>query len=198
MYFVFNLDKWNDNIDSFLSFLTTKYKKRNRIYLHICSMIKNLQTEQNSNISLQIISTLSHFPFRSIRSKKRKKEREKKPKKKLSGESIRMPLPLATQFSLPTQSLSSKKVNSSSFSLRTALIITPSLSLFPFLDGLVWNPGVSGPSRVQGRSFRVLFRGACTRHHVPRPLLPYVNPLAACDRGRPNGYLTNLAPVTPD
>lgn len=81
MYFVFNLDKWNDNIDSFLSFLTTKYKKRNRIYLHICSMIKNLQTEQNSNISLQIISTLSHFPFRSIRSKKRKKEREKNQKK---------------------------------------------------------------------------------------------------------------------
>lgn len=172
-------------------------KKKSDIFTHLLDDQKSTNRTKFQYISPNNINPFS-FPLSFHQIEKKKERKGKKPKKKLSGESIRMPLPLATQFSLPTQSLSSKKVNSSSFSLRTALIITPSLSLFPFLDGLVWNPGVSGSSRVQGRSFRVLFRGACTRHHVPRPLLPYVNPLAACDRGRPNGYLTNLAPVTPD
>lgn len=80
----------------------------------------------NSNISLQIISTLSHIS--SIPRPEEKKNQKTKKREKLSDESIRTRLLHPRNAISPNAiSLSSKKVNSSSFS-RTVCIITPSHS----------------------------------------------------------------------
>lgn len=147
----------------------------------------------NSNISLQIISTLSHIS--SIPRPEEKKNQKTKKREKLSDESIRTRLLHPRNAISPNAiSLSSKKVNSSSFSR----LHYNSFSFCPFFDG------IAGTQECQGRAgskdaASASFFEARARDSTCHGLSPPPRScLAACDRGRPNGYLTNVTPITPN